>query len=158
VNLKSLFAGGVPGESYREGVRRRAQSVAIIWGLLLVSLIATYVAFTLSASVWVTSGVATLCGLASSKADFGLDPPKGEATNKADKINWLILFVPALVLLGAVSVYSALHARDGLDVFKVALSAGLFGWTLGSTSVVLFGADSRARVEGTTFTTSADNG
>jgi flagellar basal body-associated protein FliL len=86
--------------------------------------------------------VATICGLASSRADLGFDPVKGDAPKKSDKLLWLILFAPALVLLGAVSVYTALHARDGFDVFKAGLTAGMFGWVLGLT-LMLLGAGSR---------------
>jgi hypothetical protein len=155
VNFKSVFEGGVPGETYGQGVRRRAKSIGIIWGLSLVSLLVTYGVYALSASIWATLGVASVCGIIGSRADLGLDPPKGAAPNESDKRIWLILFVPALLLFGGVSIYSAIHAQGGLDVFKAALTAGLFGWLLGSTSAILLSADSRARVEGTTFTTSA---
>jgi hypothetical protein len=115
--------------------------------LVLVSLILTYCVFSLSGSVWPTLAVATLCGIASSRADLRFDPVQGEAPKQFEKRIWLILYVPALLLFGAGSIYTALHARDGFDVLKAGLSAGLFGWVLGFTIIVAFDSVSRARVE-----------
>jgi flagellar basal body-associated protein FliL len=144
VKFKSLLDGGVAGETYGQGVRRRTKSIAIIWGLLLVSLLVTYGAYALSGSVWVTLVAATICGVVGSRADLGFDPPRGAAPNRSDKLVWMMLFAPALLLLGGVSIYLAMHAQRGFDVFRAALVAGLFGWAMGMTIIVLLSADSRA--------------
>jgi small-conductance mechanosensitive channel len=144
MNLNHPFAGGLAGETYGEGVRRRIRSIGIVWALVLVSLAMTYAVFLVSRSVSATLGVAALCGVACSMTDLRFDPVRGEARKQSDKLIWLILYVPALVLLCVVSAYTGLHARDGFDVFKAALLADLFGWVLGFTILVLRGADSRA--------------
>jgi hypothetical protein len=145
VNIKWLFEGGVPDETYGQGVKRRVRSAAIVWTLGLGSLALTYGAFILTGATWPTVIVAALCGVACSRVDLQFDPVNGEAPKKADQLIWLILFVPALVLSGAVSIYSALHVRDGFDVFKAGLLAWLFGCVLGVTFFMLRREGSRAR-------------
>ena len=142
--LRSLFKGSLPGETYREGVRRRSRSIAIIWVLTLLSVAVTYAVYLASNSVWATLGAAVLSGVACSRTDFRIDPVRGEPPKQSDKRVWLVLFVPVLVLSGVVSIYTALHARDGFDVFKAGLTAALFGWVLGFTIFMLRSADSRA--------------
>ena len=146
MNVKSLFAGGLPGETYTQGVLRRGRSVAIVFAFALASVALAYCVFALSGSIWATLGAATLCGITFTKADLRLDPVRREAPKESDKLVWLGLFVPALALLGGAAIYIALHAQGGLDVFRAALLAGMFGWVLGFTAL-FFSADSRARVE-----------
>jgi hypothetical protein len=145
VNFRRFFVGGVPGETYAEGVRRRIRTAGFIWAQALVSLALTYGVFSLSDSRWATVGAATLCGIISSKAVFRLEPIRGEAPRQTDKVLWMVLFAPALILLGAAAVYTAQHAEDGFNMFKAGLAAWGFGCVVGSTAFFLFGADSRAR-------------
>jgi hypothetical protein len=98
--------------------------------------------------VWLTLIVATLCGLISVRADLILDPIRAEAPSRSEKVIWSILFVPPLLLLSGASIYTALHAHDGMDVVKAAAGAWLFACVLGFTVFMLRGLDSRARVEG----------
>jgi len=157
MNAKQFFAGGNPGETYGQGVRRRIKSAASIWGLALVAAIVTYAAFAIFGSIWLTLSVAAICGIAASRIDVGLNPPQGEAPGASDRRLWLLLFVPALALLAAASIDVSLHATDGLAIFGAALLAALFGWVLGLTIAMVTSVDSRARVEGTTSTTSASS-
>lgn len=158
MNAKQFFAGGIPGETYGQGVRRRIKTAAIIWGIALVALIVTYAAFAMSGSIWLTLGVAAICGIGASRIDVGLDSPQGEAPGASDRRLWLLLFVPALAVLAAASIDVSLHATDGLAIFGAALLAALFGWVLGLTIVLVTLVDSRARVEEQTSPTSAGSG
>jgi hypothetical protein len=142
---KNLFEGGVPGETYGEGVRRRVKSGSITFLIAAVVMGLTYGVYLLTDSIWATVVAAILCGLLSVKADLGVDPIKSGAPSRSDKTMWLILFIPAIVVLGISAVYAAFHAREVMDVMGVALIAYLFGCVLGFTASMIFGRLSRAR-------------
>ena len=153
MNIKWLFEGGVPGESYGEGVGRRAKGMLLTTMMVLILGGLVGIVFSLSGSIWLSMATATLCGLASMRIGTPFEPPVTQPSRSSDKIVWLVLFTPALVLLAVGSIYEAVRVHS---VLEAAGLAGLFGAVLGGTLMVLFDADSRARVEGTTLTTSAD--
>ena len=144
MTAKGFFAGGIPGETYSQGVRRRIRTGGIIWVLTLSSIALAYAVFSLSGSVWATLAMAVLSGFFSSRADVHIDPIRGDGSKRSDNRVWLMLFVPALILLAVGSVYAGVHARTGLEVFRAGLVAGLFGWVLGFTIFMLRSAHSRA--------------
>jgi small-conductance mechanosensitive channel len=130
VNLQSFFKGGVPGETYGQGVRRRVRSITIVAALLAVSVAVTNLVFQFSNSVWLAIIAAMGCGIAASRIDLIIDPINGSAPTKREKLFAVVWFAPALVLLAAASVYTAMDAKEG-SVFDATLLAGLFGWALG---------------------------
>ena len=152
MNIKWFFEGGVPGESYGEGVRRRGKGMAVRIILVLMSAALVDIVFALFGLIWLAMAAAALCGAAYVKVGTPFDVPVTKPSRSLDKVIWLVLFTPPLLLLAGTSAYEA-HMRA---VFEAAALAGLFGAVLGGTIIVLSGGDSRAGVEGTTFTTSAD--
>jgi hypothetical protein len=152
VNVKWLFEGGVPGETYGEGVRRRGKGILVTTMLVLVLAALIYVIFSLSGSIWLSMAAAALCGMASMRIGSPFDLPITKPSSRSDKVVWLVLFTPPLLVLAGASIYEArVHA-----VFQAACLSGLFGAVLGGTLMILLDAASRARVEGTTLATSAD--
>ena len=152
MSINWLFEGGMPGETYGKGVRRRGKGMLVTMVIVLLSAALIDLVLSLSGSIWLSMAAATLCGIAFIRVGTPFDLPITEISSRAEKLLWLILFTPASLLLAGASAYEALAN----NAFQAAALAGLFGAVLGGTFMVLSGADSRARVEGTTLATSAD--
>jgi hypothetical protein len=142
MKLKWLFEGGIPGETYGEGVRRRSKGMLLTVVMVLLSAAIVAGIYSLSGSIWLSMVAAALCGIASMKVRTPFDLPVTESSRPSDKVAWLVLFTPALVLLAGAAIYEAVTVHS---VFQAAGLAGLFGAALGATLMVLFDADSRTR-------------
>jgi hypothetical protein len=139
MNLKWLFEGGVPGETYGDGVRRRGKGMAVTLILVLLSAALVSVIFSLTGSMWPSIVAAALCGFAFIRISTPFDLPVTRSSTASDKITWLVLFAPLLLVLGGASIYEArLH-----ESFQAAALAGFFGAVVGGTVMVLTDADSR---------------
>ena len=143
MKAKQFFEGGIPGEGYLVGVRRRIRSMAIVWVF-----IAVFAGFTSSIyhalnSVWAAYGTAILCGIAGSLFDWRVDSFSGDDVDWTDRTIWLILFVPVIIVLTDASIHLAIGARSGFEVFQASLLAGLLGSVLGFTKIAVLGAKFR---------------
>ena len=127
MSLDDLLAGGMPRETYGQGVRRRSRQMLVIFAAALVSALFAYATYSVSRSEGLTVLAAGICGVISAFADARVTPAWGETANRSQKTFWLVWFAPAFAILAAILIYGLSGHRDEVDLDGMSGIAWMLG-------------------------------
>jgi hypothetical protein len=136
MNVREFFAGGLSGETYWQGVRRRIRQMLAISLALTASGAVTYAIYLASKSVLLTVSVAAVCGFVSGFSDISFIRAQSPPPSRSEKFFWIVWFAPLFVLLAGALVYvlsggsASINQSSTDDVDLV--GAVCIAWMLGS--------------------------
>jgi hypothetical protein len=114
-------------------------------GVFVAGLVLCWAAYSMTNSTVLTISTALTIGFLSFAIDLKLDPLFDPQTNSApkppssrEKVIWAALFLPPVVLLGAVLTYLVGSELAGPDLFWAVLIAMLLGFIAGATTKMFY--------------------